>query len=347
MDALCQEISLNGRRFAKQEPIETIYFGGGTPSLLAPNDVAQILESIATNFDTTSVEEVTFELNPEDAQLDYLKQLRELGVNRVSVGVQSFADPDLQFMNRSHHRQQSMACIESIKEAGFSNWSLDLIFGVPGQTPKQWQAQLAQATQLDVPHVSTYGLTLEENTPFYKQVERGMVVPASEQIMATCYEKTMDFMEEQGYLHYEISSFARPGYASKHNQCYWNHTNYLGFGPSAHSFWWGQEAIRWANVRNIKAYINALNESSDPVENQEVLDAQTLVNEYILLKMRTQTGPDLATLMDRYGIDLMKQKYIEIHELEAKGLVRISDKNISLTKKGKPICDAITRQLIV
>ena len=347
LDALHQEIEMYGALYGRQEPIETIYLGGGTPSLLKIPDLENILEIISENFDTTSVQEVTLELNPEDAHPEYLSSLLALGVNRLSVGIQSFKEKDLQFMNRCHDHHQSIDCIDALKGAGFDNWSLDLIFGVPGQHRGAWMNNLEKVVALDAPHLSTYGLTLEKHTPFYNQVERGVVVPATEQTMAECYETTMDYLGRHGYDHYEISSFARPGYKSIHNQRYWHHQNYLGLGPSAHSFWWGDEPMRWSNVRSLRKYITLLKEAEAPSTSREKLDEGTLVNEHILLRLRTSEGLDTGLLKDRFGVDLVQNKASVLTALKKEKYIQNQDQRIILTRRGKPLCDAITRRLLL
>ena len=233
------ELAHYAAEYAGREPIETIYFGGGTPSLMAPRDLADLLDTIHRSFRTGDVCETTLEMNPDDAAPDYLRTLRSLGFDRLSIGVQSFYETDLTFLNRSHTPEQAVQAIERAQEAGFDNLSADLIFGIPDQPEEYWCANVQKLTRLGVPHLSTYGLTIEERTPLYKMVTQGRVTPAPDEEFAARYRFTMDFLRERGYEHYEISSFALPGKRSRHNEAYWRHANYLGFGPSAHSFWWG------------------------------------------------------------------------------------------------------------
>ncbi|MDX1530054.1 MAG: radical SAM family heme chaperone HemW, partial [Rhodothermales bacterium] len=236
--ALETEIEAYGREFGGREPLETVYFGGGTPSLLPLEDVARLLRAVELHFDVSRAEEVTFEVNPEDVTRDYLEGLRALGVTRLSLGVQSFFDEDLRFMNRVHGAAEAERAVDAVRRAGFETFSVDLIFGVPEQPAEHWLANLEKAARMEVPHLSTYGLTVEERTPLHKMVATGRVSPAPDESMRARYLDTMETLRHHGYEHYEISSFARPGRHAEHNQLYWSHANYLGFGPSAHSFWW-------------------------------------------------------------------------------------------------------------
>ncbi len=351
VEALCAEIAHYTEDYG-DEPVETIYFGGGTPSLLHLDDIARILETLHARFDTRAVREVTLEMNPDDADLDYLRGLRTLGVDRLSIGIQSFFAEDLAFMNRSHDVAQAEAVVPLARLAGFENLSVDLIFGLPDQPAEYWAANLEKITALEVPHLSTYGLTIEERTPLYRQVERGQVTPADDETTAHRYQFTMDYLRARGYEHYEISSFALPGRRATHNQRYWNHANYLGFGPSAHSFWWkslpSPVAVRWANVRNLRRYEALVRQRHAPLESREQLSYDMLADEYILLRLRTADGLDLDVLEARYGADLLFEKVDELASLEAEGYIEpIRNSRIRLTDRGKLLCDAVTSKLLL
>jgi oxygen-independent coproporphyrinogen-3 oxidase len=347
--ALCAEVEHYAHTHGGQEPVETIYFGGGTPSLLHTDEVWRILQTIHDGFDTGGVREVTFELNPEDPDLDYLRALRSFGVDRLSIGIQSFFAGDLRFMNRSHSVEDAEAIVPLARRAGFENFSVDLIFGLPDQPMEYWAANLQKAAQLEVPHLSTYALTVEERTPLHKQIERGLVIPADDDTMTDRYRFTMDYLREHGYEHYEVSSFARPGARALHNHNYWNHSNYLGFGPSAHSFWWkGLPAHRWANVRNIKQYEAFLSQRQVPLEGRDALGLDTLANEYIMLGLRTRDGLDLDRLEQRYGADLLLEKVEELAWLESKGYIEpIRNSLVRLTDPGFCVIDTITSNLLL
>jgi len=351
VESLCIEIEYYGQLYGKLEPITTLYFGGGTPSRLALEEVARILEALYRHFDLSDVEEVTFEVNPEDATLDYLRGLRHLGINRLSLGVQSFYEADLHFMNRAHTAEQAEAAIANAFRAGFENLNVDLIFGLPDQPLEYWMANLQKVADRAITHVSTYSLTIEPGTVLAKQVARGIVRPADEATYTACYDFAMDYLSARGYEHYEISNFARPGYRSRHNQAYWQHANYIGFGPSAHSFWWSAlpepGAYRWANVRNLRRYEALLAQHHLPLEFREGLSYDQLAEEYLLLRLRTAEGLDLDYYAERYGVDLLSEKLDDLAALEAEGLIEpIRNGTLRLSRKGKHVCDAITARLL-
>ncbi len=351
VESLCIEIEYYGQLYGKLEPITTLYFGGGTPSRLALEEVARILEALYRYFDLSNVEEVTFEVNPEDATLDYLRGLRHLGINRLSLGVQSFYEADLRFMNRAHTAEQAEAAIANAFRAGFENLNVDLIFGLPDQPLEYWMANLQKVADRAITHVSTYSLTIEPGTVLAKQVARGIVRPADEATYTTCYDFAMDYLSARGYEHYEISNFARPSYRSRHNQAYWQHANYIGFGPSAHSFWWSSlpepGAYRWANVRNLRRYEALLAQHHLPLEFREGLSYDQLAEEYLLLRLRTAEGLDLDYYAERYGVDLLSEKIEDLAALEAEGLIEpIRNGTLRLSRKGRHVCDAITARLL-
>jgi len=349
VQALCTETAHYVSTHGKREPIETIYFGGGTPSLLGLDDIEQILGVIHDGFDTSNVVETTLELNPEDADLDYLRGLQLLGFDRLSIGIQSFFPTDLTFLNRCHSAEQSVHSIAHARRAGFDIFSVDLILGIPDQPEEYWRANLQKACDLETPHISTYGLTVEERTVLHKQVERGLVTPESDEVFSSRFQFTMNYLRDRGFNHYEISNFARPGAGARHNQLYWNHSNYLGLGPSAHSFWWkGLPARRWANVRNLRRYEALLAQRQLPLESQDDLMMDALANEYILLRLRLDEGLSLDYLEEQYGVDLLFEKVDELAWLESEGLIRpIRNRLVRLTDRGKQVCDAVTKTIVV
>ncbi|MDG2017495.1 MAG: radical SAM family heme chaperone HemW [Rhodothermales bacterium] len=348
VEAICREISLRGAEFGGFEPLETIYFGGGTPSQLNLSDLGRIIEAINEAFDTSKVVETTFEINPEDASPDYLNSLRILGIDRLSIGIQSFFDDDLKFMNRIHDAAQAKSVIDDVRAAGFSNFSIDLIFGVPGQPEEYWSANLEIARSFNVPHISTYNLTIEEATPLKKQVDRGLVQPVADEDSTDQFTFTMNYLKGHGFDHYEISSFARPGFKAIHNHRYWSHKNYIGVGPSAHSFWWaGLPAKRWSNVKNLRRYEALLQQHVAPVDDVEHLSLDTLADEHIMLRLRTADGLNLNELEDRYGVDLLSQNVQQLADLEEGGFILpIRNQNVRLTDLGKTICDNVTARLL-
>lgn len=348
VEAVCTEIRLRASAYASRAPVGSIYFGGGTPSLLHPDDLGRIIETLNESFDCTRVEETTIEVNPEDVSPEYLSAIRAMGVDRLSIGIQSFFEDDLRFMNRVHDAAQARSVVETARSSGFDNFSVDLIFGLPDQPPEYWSANLEIASSLEAPHISTYGLTIEDGTPLKNRVERGVVVPATEEDMTDQFRFTMGYLRDRGYEHYEISSFAKQGHRAVHNHRYWSHANYLGFGPSAHSFWWsGLPASRWANVRNVRRYEALLTQHVAPVDEKERLSIDTLADEYVMLRLRTADGLDLEELESRYGVDLLLDRVDALADLETNGFIRpIRNHTIRLTDLGKTVCDTVTARLL-
>lgn len=348
VEAMCNEIAFYASEYAAREPLETIYFGGGTPSLLQLDELGRLLQAVHAHFDTSDLRETTIEINPENADVDSLSSLRSIGFDRLSIGIQSFFPDDLEFMNRSHTPEQAESCVAHARKAGFDNFSADLIFGIPDQPEEYWFANVQKLIRLEVPHISTYSLTIEEKTPLYKMVERGLVQPTPEDELEERYRFTMQFLREHDYEHYEISSFAKPGARSQHNQMYWNHRNYLGFGPSAHSFWWkGLPAYRWFNERNLRRYEGLLRRHEVPIGGREAMSLDMLANEYILLRIRTSDGIDLVRLEKHYGVDLHFEKGDAIAWLESEGYIREDDHRLTLTDDGKLLCDSVTSKLLL
>ncbi len=344
------EIAEYGRVYGSSEALETIYVGGGTPSRLPLADVHALLDAVRTHFRADDVREVTFEVNPDDCTPDYLRGLRDAGVDRLSIGVQSFFEADLRWMNRSHTALQAEAVIERVQEVGFASFSVDLIFGLPEQPEEYWYANVQKAVRLGAPHLSTYGLTVEEKTVLGKQVARGLTTPTPDEAMADLYRFTMDYLRQEGFEHYEISSFARPGQRAVHNALYWTHASYIGIGPSAHSFWWGppeKGAHRWHNVAHLGRYQGLVQNGQRPVEEKTRLSLDALANEYILLRLRTSDGLDLGTLDTRYGADLLDEKSDELRWLEDDGLIEKDGAILRLTDEGKLVADAITEKLML
>lgn len=348
VEAIRREIQLYADEYAPYEPVHTLYFGGGTPSLLLMDEVDRILSSVHEHFDTSQIEEITFEVNPEDITFEYLRDLKNLGIDRLSLGIQSFFDSDLLFLGRSHDAKTARSAIELSEKAGFEKRTIDLIFGLPEQPEKNWTANLEIANEMSIPHISTYGLTIEERTPLKKQVELGNVTPADDETHSDRFHQAMNYLREAGYEHYEISSFAKPGHRSTHNHRYWSHVNYLGFGPSAHSFWWrGLPARRWANVRNLNKYQAFLSEPIRPIEGQEGLSLDSLAREYIMLRLRTSDGLNLDILEERYGVDLLSDNIDELAFLESSEFIKpIRNQEIVLSDLGKTVCDLVTERLL-
>ena len=346
LSALVAEIELVAGRLSSDE-IGTVYFGGGTPSLLEPAQLDRVLRTVYGNFIVASGAEVTLEANPGTVNRDKIQAFRELGVNRLSVGVQSFFDEDLAFLGRIHRAGEAIECVEEAHIAGFDNVSIDLIFALPGQSRERWEENLQQAIRLHPAHVSAYSLIVEEGTPLARLVASGAVRAAAPDIEADLYERTMVVLGEAGFEHYEVSNYARPGYRSRHNSSYWSHENYLGFGPSAHSFRASEgSSRRWANVSNISTYIERLRKRESPIVFEERVSGHELVNEKIFLGLRS-TGVGLGRLREEFGIDLAGLRAQIVRGLVEEGLAVLQDEVLTLTPRGFLLCDEIAGRLMV
>lgn len=344
-----REMASYGHELGAFDPVETIYFGGGTPSRLPPEDLVRLIKLASVHFDTSGVREVTVEVNPDDVTPGYLRVLKQGGVTRLSIGIQSFFADDLKWMNRSHSAEQAEQSILWARDAGFDSFSIDLIFGLPDQPPEYWMANVQKAIRLGAPHISAYGLTVEEGTPLGKQVARGLVIPAPDDEVADRFSFTQSFLRDAGYEQYEVSSFAKPGQRAVHNSAYWTHANYVGLGPSAHSFWWGAPrsgAHRWDNVRNLARYNALIEQRRGPVENADRLTMDALANEYLMLRLRTSDGLNLDTLNQRYAADLLHEKSDDVMMLQDEGLLIQDGSTLRLTDSGLLVADAVTSHLL-
>jgi oxygen-independent coproporphyrinogen-3 oxidase len=325
------------------EPLETIYFGGGTPSLLDENELTAIVAAVRECFTVESDAEITVEANPDDLTTDKLKTLSRIGVNRLSIGIQSFHDAALTFFNRAHNAADSSRCLSDAREAGFTNISIDLIYGIPGQGDRIWRENIAKACSFSPEHISAYALTIEEKTVFGRRYARGQFTPTTEEQVATQFELLMEEMRGRGYEHYEISNFSRPGWRSRHNTSYWEQKPYLGIGPSAHSY---DGRSRQHNVANNSLYINSIGAGKVPFE-REVLSRETLVNEYIMTRLRTSDGLDLSRLKAVHGFDLLEHHRPYIAQLTSLGNIKIEGDTLRLTNPGKLLADKISSDLFV
>ena len=293
---------------ATPKAINTIYFGGGTPSLLGTNEIGDLLHLINTTYPVANEPEITLEANPDTLSLEYLEDLRNLGINRLSIGIQSFFDNDLQYLGRKHNAEHARQCLDWAKQTGFENISIDLIYGLPTSNAEQWNRNLDIFFSYNLPHLSAYALTLEPNAILTKQIELGKAQPINEEDALRDYEILCSRAAENGYLHYEISNFCRRGMHSKHNASYWFGTPYLGLGPSAHSF---DGTSRQWNVSNVEDYCDALlspgrNSGASPtvgkaMKEKELLSLEQQYNEYVMLRMRTHWGIDLKWMKKNMG----------------------------------------------
>ncbi len=346
--ALVKEIVISSS-FTKQkgeadEPkdiIETIYFGGGTPSILNTEDLKIIMEALQNKFLIAPGAEITLEANPDDINTEKLKQWKKIGINRLSVGIQSFQENELSWMNRAHTAADSLRCIDEIFSAGYSNFSIDLIYGSPLLSDDDWQKNAAIVIEKKIPHISCYALTVEPKTALAKMIAQHKRETVDAEKQAAQFLLLMNWMKQAGYEHYEISNFALPGMRSKHNSSYWQGKNYYGFGPSAHSF--DGKSRRW-NIANNALYIKSLQKNIIPFE-EEILTPTQQLNEYIMTSLRTLEGLDLKKIENDFGEKFhTKLQEASIKWQNGNKLVSHNSKLI-LTTEGKLFADGIAADL--
>lgn len=334
--ALQQEIILSATT-ASRVP-HTVYFGGGTPSILPIEDIAAILKTITTIYTIDSDAEITLEANPDDITIEKLAGWKEIGINRLSIGIQSFFEEDLQWMNRTHNAEQAKKALELALQY-FDNITIDLIYGTPGLTDAKWKYNVEAAIGYGIPHLSCYALTVEPKTPLEKLIRQHKKDDVNPDVQADQFLLLMDWLDAAGYEHYEISNFAKPGCRSRHNSSYWQGKPYIGIGPSAHSFD-GKER-RW-NVANNQKYIDAIQRGELPFE-KEVLSPIQKLNEYIMIALRTCEGLDLSRLQKYEKATILKnaQKYLQQH------LLSFNENILVLTREGKLYADGIAADLFL
>lgn len=340
--ALKKEITLVADTLRK-EPMETVFFGGGTPSLLSPEQIKNLLDLLADTFTIAAGAEITLEANPGTVDEAKLAGYRSAGVNRLSFGVQSFFEDDLKFLTRIHSPAQAEEAVRAARRAGFDNVSIDLIFALPNQTEARWRHNLERAIDLETEHLSAYSLIVEAGTPLARMVRSRQVSPLPLAVEAEMYEITMRVLGAAGYEHYEVSNYARPGRRSRHNSNYWNHANYIGFGPSAHSFWADR---RWWNIANLSSYCERLERGESPAAGSERLTPQQLLDESIMLGLRSG-GIDTGRLRRELGADLLTRHGATIDALIAERLAERENDVLRLTDKGFLLCDEITEHLLM
>jgi oxygen-independent coproporphyrinogen III oxidase len=340
IECMLDEIELQ-RDYLNEATIESVYFGGGTPSVLNPDELHAILDKICSRFNLSANAEISLEANPDDLSLTYLRDLNDLGINRLSIGVQSFFDDDLAWMNRRHNRDQSVNSVEISKKAGFDNISIDLIYGIPGMKPAKWKENLIIAFNNQINHLSAYHLTLEKKTVYFHKVSKGVMEEPDETAGLQQYEILMDIAEREGFLHYEISNFCLPGRFSVHNTSYWLQKHYLGIGPSANSF--NGRSRQW-NIRNNSLYINKIEDGIIPCESED-LDLIKRYNEYVLTSLRTMWGTDRKVIKNNFGDELSEYFNRESRIFIDQGKIEQSGSRVMLGRSGKFIADGIISQL--
>ncbi|MEM6344877.1 MAG: radical SAM family heme chaperone HemW [Bacteroidota bacterium] len=344
LEAMAWEAKEHRNFFGGQFPLGTLYFGGGTPSVLSPEELETFLVVLRENYTFAEGVEVTLEANPDDLDLHYLQAIRALGINRLSIGVQSFRAADLQWMNRSHTAEQALSCITDAQKTGFDNISIDLIFGLPDSDISIWQSQLEQAAALGVTHLSLYALTVEERTALAHQVKQGQTRIPDDPLFTEQFLFAHEKLEAAGYEHYELSNYAKPGYRSQHNSAYWQGKPYLGIGPSAHSF--DGQTRHW-NIAHNQKYIQAFREAASPIAESETLSVKDRYHEYIMTQVRKKEGIDMQHIEAEFVTNWQALFGPYIGELMAEGLMTRKENWLALTPLGWMLSDEITRELFV
>jgi oxygen-independent coproporphyrinogen-3 oxidase len=341
IDSMIKEIELR-KEYLQNSLINTIYFGGGTPSILNAAQFSALFEAINNRHQIAEDAEITFEANPDDITPEFLASIRSLPFNRLSMGIQSFDDDDLKRINRRHTSKQAVDAVEIAQDAGFDNISIDLIYGLPFQTMEKWERQLDKAFSLHIQHISAYGLTYEEGTPLWKQRENGQLETVDDLIMNDMYLLLLEKMKQNGFEAYEISNFALPGFRSRHNSSYWKQEPYLGLGPSAHSY---DRISRQWNVASIQQYIKAVNDGSSFSE-REILTLNDRYNDFVMVSLRTSEGIDLKLLESEFGPELAGYCLKNIKTFIDSEKVYYSDEKLRLTPAGIQISNLILIQLM-
>lgn len=340
--AIIQEIELRKDVFTNKF-ISSIYFGGGTPSLLSKEELDMIFEKLYESFTIDTDAEITLEANPDDLTFDKIIQLKDTPINRLSIGVQSFRDEDLKYMNRAHTAIEGLTSIKLAQDLGFQNITIDLIYGTPGMSNEDWKYNLRKSFALKLSHISSYALTVEEKTPLYYQILEKNTCPVDERQSADQFKILMDEMLKFGYEQYEISNFCKYNLYSKHNSSYWKKDHYLGLGPSAHSYFGNS---RMWNVSNNVKYVKALSTSKLP-QVKETLNTQDMYNEYVMTSLRTKWGCSLIQIEKDYSKSFLNYFKVQIKSHKMNGNI-IENKGVyTLSEKGKLIADRITSDLFI
>lgn len=341
--ALLLEIELR-KNYLKDSTIETIYFGGGTPSVLSEKDVFNLLEIIYKQYNVSSSAEITLECNPDDLSNEKLMELKRLEINRLSIGLQSFSDEELKWMNRAHTAQESESSVKRAQDKGFENITIDLIYGSKFSNITNWRSSLRKAIQLNVPHISAYNLTIEEKTKLGHDYKYQLEKPIDDEKSSEMFIEMIEVLQKNNFIQYEISNFAKEGFYSIHNSNYWKGKYYIGLGPSAHSF---DGVSRQWNISNNNLYIKYLNEGAKKYYEKEILSEVDRYNEYILLSLRTIWGIDLNYLNQSFDISYNSTFQLQLGKLLRQEKVVIKGNIVTLTNQGKLLADKIASDLFV
>ncbi len=342
IEALLRELKIR-KDYLSSENIETIYFGGGTPSLLEPKELERIIHQIQDDFHIINHPEITLEANPDDLNSDYINAIHQLGINRLSIGVQSFLNKDLEWMNRAHNSNQAIDSIKRSQDIGIDNISIDLIYGTPSLSNKEWKENIHKAFELEIRHISSYALTVEQGTALGTWVSKGKVKALDDEQAAEQFEILMEEMSRNNFLHYEISNFCKDGYHSRHNSSYWEGKKYLGIGPSAHSF---NKTTRQWNVANNHQYIDQLFKDELPATT-EVLSIEDRINEYLMISLRTSKGISFEYFENEFGSQYFTELKNNFKSFLNNNLLEIENNYCKTTKSGKLMADKIASDLFI
>jgi oxygen-independent coproporphyrinogen-3 oxidase len=342
VNAICKEIAMR-QNYLQDKNLQSIYFGGGTPSLLNQKQLLQIFETIEKHFTIQANAEITLEANPDDLSEEKLAELKLTPINRLSIGVQSFFDDDLKWMNRAHNANEAEKAIATAKQKGFENITIDLIYGTPGLSNENWLQNIQKALALGVNHISSYALTVEPKTALATMIEKGKYADTNEEKAAEQFDILVNTLTANGFIHYEISNFAKPDFFAKHNSNYWKGKHYLGIGPSAHSF---NTVSRSWNVANNQKYLNALAINELDITD-EILTVNNQINEYIMTGLRTIWGCDLNVIALQFGETEKKRMIKESAKFIDQDLLVISNNILLTTPKGKFLADGIAADLFL
>jgi putative oxygen-independent coproporphyrinogen III oxidase len=341
VSALCRELEFR-KSYLDNEPVETIYFGGGTPSQLSKENFEKIFETIEREYNLGNCEEITLEANPDDLTPEYIKMLSSLPFNRISIGIQTFNEQTLRLLKRRHTAEQAISAVKECRMAGFQNISIDLMYGLPGETPESWKADLEQAVSLNVEHISAYHLIYEEGTPLYEMLQKHKVEEVDEESSVDFFALMIDRLTKAGFQHYEISNFCKPDMYSQHNSSYWTGKKYLGCGPSAHSF--NGNTRQW-NVSSLDKYIAGIEKGIPDFEIEE-LDVTTRYNDFVITSLRTMWGLSLNRLEEEFGTEFKQYCLENAQTYLDSGKLEISDNTLFLSKEGIFISDGIMSDLL-
>ncbi len=337
LNSLKKEIDFYSAKYSAERKIISVFFGGGTPSFMEPYYISEILQYIKKKFSVNENTEITLETNPGTVSLKKLEEFKKIGINRISVGIQSFNEDELKFLTRIHNSQTAIQTVLDSAAVGFENISVDLIFNLPGQTKEKWEKNLNQAVALPIKHISAYSLILEKGTILNKMVIDGKVKMQNEDYDADLYEFTIDFLTQHGFEQYEVSNFAKNGYECIHNNAYWRYKDYLSFGTSAHSFVNGK---RWWNYSALNFYNAAIESKGNAVIGEEILSVKEKLNEYVMLALRSK-GLDLIELKKYFGEDWLMKNKNYLNQLEQEKFLIKKNEMIKFTPKGYAVCDEI------